>query len=182
MHWCSVGQRAATRPRPGQFGLTGNQKVGIPFGTQPFYVGFSGQSIGDNADYIRYGTNARNPPRQYLNYYDNLTWQHRRHLFSFGVQATRFQQNYLNASNFGFLGEFDYNGIFTSNPNVTTGGGGYSPADFVLDRVAENKLGSTIGIVGNRRAAHCRVRAGQFQGDTDDDPQLRPPLSSSTLV
>jgi hypothetical protein len=66
------------------------------------------------------------------------------------VQATRYQQNYLNASNYGFLGNFSYSGSFTSNPNVTTGGGGYGPADFILDRVSENRLGSTIGIVGNR--------------------------------
>ncbi len=39
----------------GQFGLTGNSKVGIPFGTQS-YEGFSGQSISNNASYI--GTNA----------------------------------------------------------------------------------------------------------------------------
>jgi hypothetical protein len=151
----------------GQFGLTGNQKVGIPFGTQ-LYVGFSGQSIGANASYIGTSANTQILRDNTFNYYDNLTWQHRRHLFSFGVQATRFQQNYLNASNFGFLGEFDYNGIFTSNPNVTTGGGGYSPADFVLDRVAENKLGSTIGIVGNRQ---WRI-AGYAQDDFKATPTL----------
>jgi hypothetical protein len=62
----------------GQFGLTGDSKVGIPFGTQQ-YVGFTGQSISNNASYI--GTNAN--PQVFtdntFNYYDNLTWQRGRH-------------------------------------------------------------------------------------------------------
>jgi hypothetical protein len=134
----------------GQFGLSGNSKVGIPFGTQ-LYPGFSGQSIGANASYVGTSANTQILRDNTFNYYDNLTWQRGRHYLSIGVQATRYQQNYLNASNYGFLGEFDYSGVYTSNLNVATGGGGYSPADFVLDRVSENKLGSTIGIVGNRQ-------------------------------
>ena len=100
----------------GLFGLTGNQKVGIPFGTQKF-VGFTGQSIGNNASYV--GTNA-NPQfftDNTFNYYDNLTWQHGRHFFSIGGQATRYQQNYLNAGNVGFLGQFNYSGQFTALPD-----------------------------------------------------------------
>lgn len=151
----------------GLFGLTGNAKVGIPFGTQ-LYPGFSGQSIGANASFVGTSANTQILRDNTFNYYDNLTWQRGRHLLSFGVQATRYQQNYLNASNYGFLGEFDYSGVFTSNPNVTTGGGGYSPADFILDRVAENKLGSTLGIVGNRQ---WRI-AGYVQDDFKATPRL----------
>lgn len=132
----------------GQFGLTGDQKVGIPFGTQQ-YVGFTGQSI-NTANYV--GTNAN--PQVFtdntFNYYDNLTWQHGRHYFSIGGQATRYQQNYLNAGNVGFLGQFSYNGIFTSDPNAANGPG-YGPADFVLGRIQNVQLASPLGWVGNRQ-------------------------------
>ncbi|WP_263367528.1 TonB-dependent receptor [Edaphobacter bradus] len=151
----------------GQFGLTGDKKVSIPFGKQ-LYPGFSGQSLGNNASYLGTSANTQILRDNTFNYYDNLTWQRGRHYLSIGVQATRYQQNYLNASNYGFLGEFDYSGIFTSNPNVTSGAGGYGPADFVLDRVAENKLGSTIGIVGNRQ---WRI-AGYVQDDFKASPKL----------
>lgn len=140
----------------GLFGLTGDQKVGIPFGIQK-YVGFTGQSITNNASYI--GTNAN--PQVFtdntFNYYDNLTWQRGRHYISMGGQATRYQQNYINAGNVGFLGQFSYNGQFTALP----GGAGYGPADFVLGRIQNTQLASPLGFVGNRQ---WRV-AGYFQDD-----------------
>lgn len=149
----------------GIFGLTGNSKIGIPFGKQ-LYPGFSGQSFG--ASYVGTNANTQILRDNTFNYYDNLTWQRGHHYLSIGAQATRYQQNYLNASNFGFLGTFNYSGSFTSNPNVTTGGGGYGAADFVLNRVAETQLGSTIGIVGNRQ---WRV-AGYVQDDFKASPRL----------
>jgi hypothetical protein len=145
----------------GNFGLTGNSIVGIPFVGKQLYPGFSNQSIGNNASNVGTNANTQILRDNTFNYYDNLTWQHGRHFFSIGGQATRYQQNYLNASNFGFLGTFSYSGIFTSNANVSTGGGGYGPADFVLDRVSNNQIGSTVGIVGNRQ---WRV-AGYLQDD-----------------
>jgi Carboxypeptidase regulatory-like domain len=147
----------------GLFGVTGDQKVGIPFGTQKF-VGFTGQSISNNASYI--GTNA-NPQfftDNTFNYYDNLTWQHGRHFLSIGGQATRYQQNYLNAGNVGFLGQFSYNGQFTALP----GGAGYGPADFILGRIANVQLASPLGLVGNRQ---WRL-AGYFQDDFKFTPRL----------
>lgn len=135
----------------GNFGLTGDQKVGIPFTGAQLYPGFSGQSLNNNASYLGTNANTQILRDNTFNYYDNLTWQHGRHFLSIGVQATRYQQNYLNASNFGFLGTFNYSGVFTSNTNVSTGGGGYGPADFVLDRVYNNQIGSTVGLVGNRQ-------------------------------
>jgi hypothetical protein len=140
----------------GKFGLTGDNTVGIPFGSQK-YVGFTGESISNSASYI--GTNAN--PQVFtdntFNYYDNLTWQHGRHYFSIGGQATRYQQNYLNAGNVGFLGQFSYSGQFTGLP----GGQGYGPADFVLGRISNTQLASPLGNVGNRQ---WRV-AGYFQDD-----------------
>lgn len=144
----------------GLFGLTGDSKVGIPFpGTQQ-YVGFTGQSISNNASYI--GTNAN--PQVFtdntFNYYDNITWQRGRHLFTMGGQATRYQQNYLNSGNVGFLGQFSYSGAYSENLNVTDGPG-YGPADFVLGRISNTQLASPLGNVGNRQ---WRV-AGYFQDD-----------------
>ena len=147
----------------GLFGVTGDQKVGIPFATQKF-VGFTGQSISNNASYI--GTNA-NPQfftDDTFNYYDNLTWQHGRHFLSIGGQATRYQQNYLNAGNVGFLGQFSYNGQFTALP----GGAGYGPADFILGRIANVQLASPLGLVGNRQ---WRL-AGYLQDDFKFTPRL----------
>ena len=147
----------------GLFGLTGDSKVGIPFGTQK-YVGFTGQSISNNASYI--GTNAN--PQVFtdntFNYYDNLTWQHGRHYFSIGGQATRYQQNYLNAGNVGFLGTLSYSGVYTAQP----GGNGYGPADFVLGRISNVSLASPLGWVGNRQ---WRL-AGYFQDDLKVLPTL----------
>lgn len=147
----------------GLFGLTGDQKVGIPFGVQKF-EGFTGQSISNNASYI--GTNA-NPQfftDNTFNYYDNLAWQKGRHYLSIGGQATRYQQNYLNAGNVGFLGQFGYTGQYTG---LATGGG-YGPADFVLGLVQNVSLASPLGLVGNRQ---WRI-AGYFQDDFKFTPRL----------
>jgi hypothetical protein len=130
----------------GKFGLKGDSIVGIPFGAQA-YVGFTGQGIANNASYI--GTNAN--PQVFtdntFNYSDTVTWQRGRHFLSIGGQATRYQQNYLNAGNVGFLGQFTYSGQYTALP----GGTGYGPADFVLGRISNVQLASPLGNVGNRQ-------------------------------
>lgn len=141
----------------GNFGFKGDSIVGIPFIGNQLYPGFSGQSLGGGASYVGTNANTQILRDNTFNYYDNLTWQRGRHFLSIGGQATRYQQNYLNASNFGFLGTFNYSGAFTG----LAGGNGYGPADFVLDRVANNQIGSTVGIVGNRQ---WRV-AGYVQDD-----------------
>ena len=130
----------------GLFGMTGNQKVGIPFGTQKF-VGFTGQNIGNNASYIGTSANPQVFTDNTFNYQDTLTWQRGRHFLSFGGQATRYQQNYLNAGNVGFLGTFGYTGQYTALPS----GGGYGPADFVLGRIQNVSLASPLGLVGQRQ-------------------------------
>lgn len=140
----------------GLFGLTGDQTVGIPFGTQQ-YVGFTSQGIGGNANSIGTSANPQVFTDNTFNYSDNLTWQHGRHYFTMGGQATRYQQNYLNAGNVGFLGSFNYSGQFTG----LAGGNGYGPADFVLDRISGVSLASPLGLVGNRQ---WRL-AGFFQDD-----------------
>ena len=148
----------------GLFGLTGDDKVGIPFPEAQKYEGFTGQSISNNASYI--GTNAS--PQVFVdntfNFEDTLTWQHGRHYVSTGFQATRYQQNFLNASNVGFLGTFGYTGQYTALPS----GAGYGPADFVLGRIQNVALASPLGWVGQRQ---WRV-AGFFQDDFKLSPRL----------
>ena len=130
----------------GLFGLTGNQTVGIPFGTQK-YVGFTGQNIGNNASYVGTSANPQVFTDNTFNYQDTVTWQRGRHYLSIGGQATRYQQNYLNAGNVGFLGTFGYSGQYTALPS----GGGYGPADFVLGRIQNVQLASPLGLVGQRQ-------------------------------
>jgi hypothetical protein len=130
----------------GLFGLTGNQTVGIPFGTQK-YVGFTGQNIGNNASYVGTSANPQVFTDNTFNYQDTVTWQRGRHYLSIGGQATRYQQNYLNAGNVGFLGTFGYTGQYTALPS----GGGYGPADFVLGRIQNVQLASPLGLVGQRQ-------------------------------
>ena len=132
----------------GIFGLNGNSIVGVPFGVQQ-YSGFSDQNFGATDP----GTPAN--PQQFrdntFNYYENLTWQKGKHFLSFGVQAIRYQQNYVNSSGFGFLGQMIYSGVYTSNPNIANGGGGYNAADFVLDRIKETKIASPLGRISQRQ-------------------------------
>jgi len=142
----------------GVFGFDGDSKVGIPFGTQA-YVGFSAQNI-NSANTIGTSANPQVFTDNTFNYYDNFTWQRGRHLFTMGGQATRYQQNYLNAGNVGFLGQLSYDGAYTGNPNATDGPG-YAPADFVLGRIDNTQLASPLGNVGNRQ---WRI-AGYFQDD-----------------
>src|ERR1700722_3727942 len=147
----------------GLFGYTGDSKVGIPFGTQK-YVGFTGQSISNGVSYL--GTNAN--PQVFtdntFNYYDNLTWQRGKHYLSIGGQATRYQQNYINAGNVGFLGQLSYDGQFTALPN----GSGWGAADFVLGRISNVQLASPLGFVGNRQWR----TATYFQDDYKITPRL----------
>jgi hypothetical protein len=151
----------------GLFGSNGESKVGITFPFTQQYAGFTGQNISNNASYI--GTQAS--PQVFtdntFNYQDTLTWQHGRHLLTMGAQATRYQQNYLNAGNVGFLGQFQYTGTYTSNLNAANGAG-YGPADFVLGRIFGTSLADPLGKVGNRQ---WRV-AGFFQDDYKVLPRL----------
>src|SRR5271156_1920558 len=125
----------------GQFGTSGNSKVGITFPNQSFN-GFSYQNI-------QGGTSSATNPANSLSgvgtpafdggiidntfsYIDNLTWQKGKHTWSMGVQAIRYQNNYPTSNNYGYLGQLTYSGNFTSNGST----GGYGGADFVLDYVS----------------------------------------------
>ena len=156
----------------GQFGYKGDDVVGIPFPGTQAYVGFTGQSIVSSgtsgalsgASYFGTPASLQVFVDNTFNYQDSLTWQRGRHLLTMGGQATRYQQNFTNASNVGFLGQFQYTGTYTSGPN----GPGYAPADFVLGRIFNSQLANPLGNVGQRQ---WRI-AGYFQDDFKILPRL----------
>lgn len=151
----------------GQFGLNGNAKVGIPFGSQQ-YVGFSFQNLG-NFSGVGTPANIGSIIDNTYSYVDNLTWQRGLHLFSMGVQAIRYQNNYITSNNQGFLGAFVYSGNFTSNPNPhAVNGLGYAGADFLLDRVSSASVQEQGVLVGNRQWR----TAAFFQDDWKVMPNL----------
>jgi hypothetical protein len=165
----------------GQFGTGGNSKVGIPFGAQQ-YVGFSFQSINNSfspagapgnvtSGYSGVGTPALigSLTDNAYSYGDNLTWQHGAHLLSMGIEAIRYQDNYITSNNQGFLGTFTYNGDFTRDPSSTAVNSlGYAAADFVLDRVASASVQEAGQLVGQRQWR----TAGFFQDDWKVLPNL----------
>jgi hypothetical protein len=149
--------------RFGTFGLNGDNAVGIPFGVQRF-VGFTeadingAQTIGNRAAPQLLIDNT-------FGYNDNFTLQRGRHLFTFGVQAVRYQQNYTQSQNAGALGFFNYTGVFTQNPTI--GGNLLGAADFVLDAAHDDGL-QDGGEFGNRQWR----AAGYAQDDWKVLPKL----------
>ena len=133
----------------GEFGTSGNSKVGIPFPNQA-YAGYSYQSISGGitaGGTPVYGGGLIDNTYSYL---DSLTWQRGKHALTFGVQALRYQNNYPTANNNGYLGILSYNGNFTANPDAV-GSSGYGGADFVLDRVSQSAVTLASVNVGQRQ-------------------------------
>ena len=152
----------------GAFGLSGNSLLGIP-GSQPF-AGFSALAMQDSAspqgfqasngsNDFRIGTganvslgNANTGTNYTLNTFlfgDNLTWSKNRHTFKFGVQFLRQQQNNFYPGNDGSMGGFYYLSAGTANGTGATSGG-YTGADFVLNRASFVSKGGVSGPVGMR--------------------------------
>ncbi len=150
----------------GQFGTAGNSKVGITFPNQS-YEGFTYQGINGLSGV---GTPAYNGGviDNTYSYIDNVTWQHGRHLWSMGVQALRYQNNYPTSNNNGFLGQLGYSGSFSSNPSAANGGG-YGGADFLLDRVTS--AAATLGSV------NVGQRQWRVAGFAQDDYKVLPKLT-----
>jgi hypothetical protein len=162
----------------GAFGYSGNSKVGIPFGVQPF-VGFSDQGYGNGAafggggstsDLTDVGTAGFDGSviDNTFSYIENLTWQRDKHTLSMGVQALRYQNNYPTSNNFGFLGTMNYTGAFTSD-TAEANGLGWPGADFVLDRVGQ--VAATLGSV---RVGQRQWRVAEY---IQDDYKLLPNLT-----
>jgi Carboxypeptidase regulatory-like domain/TonB dependent receptor len=130
----------------GIFGLKGNAVVGIP-GPAQEVAGFSSQSFSTNAQAgypSNFGTNPT--PEVFVDnvfeYADNLTWQRGKHLFKFGGEFARYQQNSFYPGNDGELGTFTYSGQFSGN---------YPFADFLQDRVYDVSVGNVTGLTGQRQ-------------------------------
>ncbi len=151
----------------GQFGLTGDAKVGIPLANQS-YPGFSFQSISPLSG-VGTPANIGSIIDNTYSYGDDLTWQRGLHLISMGIQAIRYQNNYITSNNQGFLGQFSYSGVFTGNPFPNAiNGPGYAGADFVLDRVASAQVEEAGELVGQRQWR----TAGFMQDDWKVTPNL----------
>ena len=142
----------------GVFGLTGNSTVGIPSTAQQA-AGFSLQSYTTQGTTANQGVGSissvgANPlPEIFIDnvyeYADNLTWQHGRHLFKFGGEFFRYQQNSFYPGNDGELGSFTYSGQYTANPAASGVLFGY--ADFLTDQVQEASVGQVTGRTGQRQ-------------------------------
>jgi hypothetical protein len=143
----------------GVFGLNGNSLVGIPSKPQ-MASGFSLQSFSSNGSFETTtssgngqpdGVGANPTPEVFVDnvfeYADDLTWQRGRHLFKFGAQFTRYQQNSFYPGNDGELGDFTYTGQYSVLPGAT----GYPFADFLLDRVYDVQIGNVTGLTGQRQ-------------------------------
>jgi hypothetical protein len=143
----------------GTFGTTGNNKIGIP-GTQAA-PGISQVGLGGTEGLTAIGTPgvADDFITNDFQYTDMLTKQYDRHLLKIGGQALRYQQNYFYAGNNGLLGFFTFSGTYT----------GSSFADFLLDDVNSNGIGSQTGHVGQRQ-----WRDALF---IQDDYKVRPNLT-----
>ncbi len=152
----------------GQFGTSGDSKVGITFADQA-YNGFTYQGISGGVSGV--GTPAQNNGTLIDNtysYIDNLTWQRGKHTINAGIQAIRYENNYPTSNNSGYLGSLNYSGAFTSNPSLSNAGG-YGGADFVLDRVSSATATLSSVNVGQRQ-----WRAAEY---ISDDYKILPNLT-----
>jgi hypothetical protein len=145
VHWI---QGAPTDPS-GEFGLNGDKVVGIPLPNQPF-SGFSEMNIATSESNVGTAGADTTFVENNFDYGDNFTWQHGKHLTKFGVQVVRYQQNFFYPGNYGTMGEFAYDNLFTANPNVAHAGG-YGFAEVVLDTATWSAIGGVSGPVGQRQ-------------------------------
>lgn len=150
----------------GKWGLTGNQKLGIP-GTQ-LVPGFStlviANAAGGTVDDIgapqgqdgngSYGGIDSDSIVNAFTYGDVLTWQHNKQTIKFGAQALRYQENRYYSGNDGTLGWFLFNG---------------SVADFIHDRVTSEGQGALTGRWGQRQWRNALF--------VQDDYKLTPTLT-----
>ena len=150
----------------GQFGDSGDAKVGISFPNQG-YQGFTSQNF-SGASLSSVGNSAQNNGSLIDNtysYIDNLTIQRGKNTYSLGVQALRYENNYPTSNNSGYLGDLNYTGEFTSNGST----GGYAGADFLLDYVSSATATLSSVNVGQRQ-----WRAAGF---ATDDIKVTPNLT-----
>lgn len=142
---------ANTRDSTGAFGLNGNSVVGIPGVSQP-QNGFVQQTFNGNNTGGLTGLGNQSTGTNYFDntfsYTDTLTYQLARHTVKGGFQILRYQQNTFYPGNDGAVGHYDYDGQFTAqNGNA----GGFSLADFNLNRIYTRAIGGVTGLAGQRQ-------------------------------
>lgn len=152
----------------GKFGTNGNNIVGIP--AAQAFAGFVSQTIQNVSNFTNVGnagggTNFIDNTYQYS---EQLSWQRSKHLLNFGFNAIRYQQNNFYPGNDGADGQFQFNGVYTSNPLIA-GAKGYGLADWALDRASFSGVGSVTGRTGQRQ-----WRTAYY---VQDDWKLRPNLT-----
>jgi hypothetical protein len=162
---------SAPQDLSGQFGTSGNQKLGIP-GTQivPGISTFDLNSTVSNLDPI--GTTAQaqgNGAYAGINsdsivnaftYGENVSWQLARHTIKFGGQALRYQENRYYSGNDGSLGWFLYQGVAKN--------GGDPWADFLQNDAFSFGQGAVTGRWGQRQWRDAIF----FQDDFKATPDL----------
>lgn len=153
----------------GKWGLTGNQKLGIPGSQQA--PGFSSLGISTGKTFglsdlgippggqNQLGGVGSDSIVNAFTYGENLSWQLGRHTLKFGAQILRYQENRYYSGNDGELGWFRYDGTFTGN----------SWSDFLEDKAAQFGQGAVTGRWGQRQYRDAFF----FQ----DDFKLRPNLT-----
>ncbi len=130
----------------GAFGLNGNKLVGIP--AAQAFPGFAGQTV-TSLTTVGNPAGGTNFIDNTFIYADDFSWQLHKHLLSIGVEAVRYQQNNFYAGNDGANGQFNFSGVFTSNPN--TSAPGFASADWALDRANFSGIGAVTGRTGQRQ-------------------------------
>ncbi len=135
-----------TEDLTGEFGLSGDSKVGVGLPYTQTSAGFTAQNT--SASVIGNSANPAVIAENQYTYSDDLILQSGRHVISVGVQAVRYQSNGLNGGNAGFLGSFTYTGNFTAS---STDAGGYSAADFILNRIDTGAVAQNGGSEGDRQ-------------------------------
>ena len=161
----------------GDFGVNGNQVVGIPGGNQGI-VGFADQTVNppsttglstaNGSEYTDLGNNYGGMTfvDNSWTYGDDFTWLKNKHTFKMGVQFLREESNCFSSGNDGVLGTMAYTGVSSSNP--INGAAGYSMADFVLDRV--DYIGQ--GVFSGPQGLRNWIDAYFFQDDWRLTPSL----------
>lgn len=148
-----IGYESFNSDPSGLFG-SGNALVGIPFPqTVP---GFSQQAFSQSSNSTGAGTIGTTASGNvaidnHFSYGDNLTMQRGRHIFKFGAQLLRIQNNFYLNNTGGLLGGFTYSGAFTGNPALKQTNG-YDFADFLLDYSASRSVSTQSGDVGQRQS------------------------------
>jgi hypothetical protein len=150
----------------GIFGLNGNSIVGIPSNAQQT-AGFSQQTFsntGATGAGVISNFGANPTPEVFIDnvfqYGDDLTWQKGKHLFKFGAEIVRYQQNSFYPGNNGELGSFSYNGVFSSAVNSSKT---YGFADFLTGQAYDDAIGDVVGRTGQRQYRNAYFAQDDFK-------------------